>query len=540
MKRRAQRQLRLRALTGLLICAFVSGGPWSMAPLFGAPGPQTKAVISLSEAERVAEQCSFELRALRLEGAIGKETVRERFRAFFPAVSVTYRQNRTIAARDFDNGDYSVQLNVSQPIYDGGRTRLAYQTARIGAGLAGRRHSEAREALRLKVREAYLAVLQAEARISVARHSLGTAEHFFRMGRVEERQGSLTLLELRERASELEQRKLAYHRETDGLSDRLTDFAVLLQLPDGERLHPQPLDLFRLRLSSELPKPDALLGLAQNNHPKLRQFRMELAQKQKQFLITKYDYLPSVALTGRYGRTGETWPPRTSEWGVGVSVSFSLWGSTLSNDVVSNRTDGDVSRGVSAGGRLDIYDNPGFRRNRLSSAADLLRARRALVELQSTLRSDVRRVIRDIRRKREELRLADDALAVRELRHRIDVEKMRLGELRYRDFLEEEHRLIEARLTLAVQRTESVVSINRLEASLGLALDSLGIVNWAELRGPPPSGSDRIRRSWKPRTRIRLPVPERPGDKRPRRESEPGRGGAPNEQKQSPAAEGAT
>ncbi len=513
---------RLRRLACRILFAALAGADGSLAAAPTADPSAARSAtagISLEEAERLAEDGSFELRALRIESAIGRETIRERTRAFFPAVSVSYRQNRTIAQRDFDNGDYSVQLNVSQPVYDGGRSSLALEAARISAGLAGRRLAEGREALRLKVRETYFAVLQSRIRVSIAKYSLKTAEYFFRIGRVEERQGSLTHLELRERAGELEQRRLALRRESDALRDRLTDFAVILQLPPGEKVAPRELDLFRLRLSAELPPYDDLLRQAEQNHPKLRQFRMELAQKQRQYLIAKYDYLPSIAVTGRYGRTGDTWPPRTTEWGVGVSLTFRLWGSTLTNDAVSNRTEGDVSRGLSAGGRLDLYDNPGFRREQLTATADLLRARRALADLRRTLRHDVERVLRELRLKRDELRLADENLAVRELRHRIDLDRMRLGELRYRDFLEEEQRLIEARYQLAAARTEAVVTVNKLEASLGLPLDALRIVNWAEIR-QPKEGED-TRRNWQPRTEIRPPPKSEPPAPEPREPTRP-------------------
>lgn len=470
-------------------------------PIVAQPKPEG-ATITLAAAEKMAERGSFELRALRIEGAVAKETSHERLRAFFPDVSVAYRQNRTVAQREFDNGDYSVQLNVSQPVYDGGRTSLAYEASRIAQGLARQKLYDAREALRLKVRETYLAILQLQARASVAAQAVESARFLFRMGRLEHKQGTLTLLDLRERANEYEQRTLALRREEESVANKLTEFALLLQLPEEERLIPETLDLFKLRMADRLPATDVLLQLAQKNHPRLRQFRMDLAQKRKQHLITEYDYLPSVALTGRYGRTGDTWPPRTIEWGVGFSLSFNLWGSTLSNDAVSNRTEGDVSRGLSAGGRLNLYDNPGYRSAKLSAAADLLRARQALRDLQRSLQHEVGRALRELRLRSNELRLADEEVALRELRHKVDRHRFRLGEMPYRDFLEEERRLIESRNALAEKRTEMILSINRTEVSLGLALDQLGLINWADVRGGR-NAPDTIRRIWKPRTRLR-------------------------------------
>src|SRR5690606_22091643 len=145
---------------------------------------------------------------LRLESELTQINELSRFRDFFPTLSLSYRRNRTIAQRDFDTGSNSVQLSISQPIYDGGRSVLAHEIAQIDSVLHTEKMRETKEQLRLQVRQNYFEILQAEQNVSILNESLKQYERFREISEVEYRNGNIAMLEILEIRNQLHQRKM--------------------------------------------------------------------------------------------------------------------------------------------------------------------------------------------------------------------------------------------------------------------------------------------------------------------------------------------
>lgn len=464
--------------------------------------------IGLSTAEQIAIKNNYELRALRMEGRLKEITINERLREFFPSLSVSYRRNRTIARRDFDNGQHSLQLSLSQPIYDGGRTLLAHEIARIDRRLARLGYYTALDNLRFKVRQAYLELQQQRANISVALAGRLSTENLLRKAEVERRLGDITELDLREIKNELGQRQLTYKNANDNYQDSLREFGILLGVPETQSVTTVPLDLYRLKIRDLLLSESALFRQALKSHEKLRESKINLARNRREYLITKYDYLPSIALTGHYGKTGDEWPPANTEWGMGISFTFKFLGNTLSNDLTSNRTHNGSNRGYTAGGQLNIFNDAGWQKPHLTNTIALMRARYRRKELIRQVRLDVRKLRRNLLDKKKELQLADEELAIRERRFLIELFRYHNGDLSVNKLFEEELLLIQARLNLIRQRKESALAVSQLEIGLGLRLDSLGLLNLDRIEQIRPD-DDVYRRAWKPKTTIKAP-PENP------------------------------
>ncbi|MBI3396693.1 MAG: TolC family protein, partial [Spirochaetia bacterium] len=170
------------------------------------PSVVRAARMGLLEAERVALENSPDLRLLRLETAALSEAQSARIRDFFPQVSVSYRQNRVVALRDYDNGQYSTQIQISQPVYDGGRSSLAYELAGYDVRLARERARKLRGSLRLQVRKAFFKVQQTSVQVSVSEASLESASALLQKSRVERTRGLATELDLREIDNEQKRR----------------------------------------------------------------------------------------------------------------------------------------------------------------------------------------------------------------------------------------------------------------------------------------------------------------------------------------------
>ncbi|MCB1315376.1 MAG: TolC family protein, partial [Leptospiraceae bacterium] len=465
-------------------------------------GAQDAGRMGLAEAERIAESNSFDLRISRAELAATDEALDGRFREFFPSVNVSYRRNRAVARRNIDNGTHSVQVSVSQPVYDGGRTGLAYEIAQIDVALARERINEQRNQIRYQVREAYLGLLQQRENMGITRLSLQTARDVRDRAAVQLRQGAITPLDYAELENEFRRRELELQQQEDAYGDSVEDFARLLRLPDDEQVEPEPLNLHNFEIGTIQVSDDELYRLAINNRSDVRQARIDLMRSRREYLITKYDYLPTISLTGNYGKTGDDWPPRNTEWGVGINFTFRIFGNTLSNDAQYNRSDNETSTGYSTSGQLSIYDNAAWREPHLRNQIQLLQSIDSNEQLKKDILAEVRRLRREFIARTEQLKLTDRALAIQEQRFRINQLRFRRGELAVSEYLEEELQLIQGRLNYVQERISLVLAANQLELNMGLPLDSLSLVQIRELTTEEAAEQPPL---WQPHARIRVP-----------------------------------
>ena len=479
----------------------IKGAVITMAFLLSASSEAE--TLSLGDAEQMALRNNVELKVLRLERKISQESVRERIRAFFPSVSFSYRQNRTIAQREFDNGTYSVQMNVSQPIFDGGKSKLAYEMAKYDQKMLMQKYRQTINQTVFQVRQAFIKLQQSRANVTVARAGFESAWILKEKAELEGKQGVSSLLDLREVQNEFHGRELKLKRESQAYTDQLEDFAMLLNLPPNKIPKPAILDLYRLNIKDLHIGEAELYGLAIRNNQELKQARLQFLRSQKEYNMTRYGFLPKIALTGHYGKTGDEWPPKTTEWGVGFNISFNVFGSKLSNDGAVNRSKNETTKGASAGGQLEPLSSVSFRTPYYKSAGALMKTRKQYRDAKRKLSIQVRRLHNEIKHKKRELRIADEQLAIRELRFKTERLKYMNGDLPVHKLFEEETELIGARLNLIEQRVGYALSVNQLELSLGVDIDTLGIINFKDIT-VEEADEELIKKSWLPRTQINV------------------------------------
>ncbi len=445
--------------------------------LMGKPGShESQDLLDLPGVERLAAEHSLEMRNARIDRAIAKERAEARFREYFPSLSVSYRQNRTVAQRDFDNGLYSVQVSASQPIYDGGRSSLRYEMSKIDQKLARDRSELLRDQIRYKAREAYIGLQQAVASLSIAKASVTRSSRLLEKSSMEYERGMITELDYLEIQNQHDRNLL----EVDAQKRRLSVAAESLYLATG--LAPASfrgirlLDLEHTTFRQLEMTADELAALAIDNHPEVVKARLSLYRARKEYLITKQYYLPTVSLTARYGKTGETWPPTTSEWGFGINFTFRGFDSTLSNDVGINRSRGGTSEGITSGGQLDLLNDMERESSHLANTKALLQAQRTIEDLRKTLPLRARILKREYSEKLRGLELARRGAEISKKRFFIDLLRYERGEISLEEYNEEELRFKQSMQSLAEQQSGLVLFIANMELELGLNVDRLNLL----------------------------------------------------------------
>ena len=433
--------------------------------------------MDLSSAERIGLKNNFDLRVLRMEQRLIDESLKATRRDYFPSVALTYRHNNQVGVRDFDNGTDSMQISLVQPIFNGGRTKLSHDIAKINKRLSREDYRWAIQTMRFNIRKSYLDLQLTRAALLVSKRNLKNIRKIADRGERELRQGLISELDSREIRNELERRRLDHRKAIQNFEDKREDFAHLLRIAPEKLPELALLDLNKLQFRPLDTVSQKLEALSVRYSPELRKSRIGLAKSKKQYMITKYRYLPKVSIAGHYGKTGDEWPPRTTEWGFGLNFSFDFLSSSFSNITDSNYNSDQNERTVSNGGEFNLYDQPGWRKPHIRNSIELMKARRNFKDAIRNNKVHVRRSIREFRNREADLSRAEEALKIAILRLEIKAEKFQRKQITPDKFFEEELDLFNARLALLAQRTEFVLLANRLELRLGLALDSLGLVD---------------------------------------------------------------
>tara|TARA_Y100001937_G_scaffold11083_1_gene13478 strand:+ start:46140 stop:47564 length:1425 start_codon:yes stop_codon:yes gene_type:complete len=425
-----------------------------------------KKIPDIQAVERMALDHSLKLQNSRIQSAIAKNDESAAFREYFPALSVTYRQNRTVARRDFDNGRYSVQLNISQPIYDGGRTSLRNQIARVrSASLRDRRSLLERE-VRFRARELYLSIQKSVEEIQIQEAAVQRSQDLLQKSRQEFKHGQQTRLDFLEIRNQNQQTRLQLESSIRSLFQKIQELCLLT----GQRLSEfkgiRLLDLGRsVRASNDsIARKDLHARL--RNHPEVLRLRRKLYRARQNYLIARQYYLPRISLTARYGKTGENWPPERSEWGFGINITFRGLNSTLSNNLGMNRSMDGNSSGVSSGGKLRLLNDMDRSNSILRSKKELLNARRKLQDLRKRLPVRMRRLLQQLDHQKRQLELQENSQEIRKRRFQVDSIRYDTGEISLEEYQEEELRFRRAETKLKRQQADLLQIIARAEKEL--------------------------------------------------------------------------
>lgn len=429
---------------------------------------------SLEDIEALAEKNNIALRTLRFESELSEMNERNRLRDFFPTLSLSYRRNRTIAQRDFDTGSNSVQLSISQPIYDGGRSLLALEIAQIDSVINREKIQETKEQLRLQVRQSYFEILQAEQNVAILAESLKQYNRFREISETEYRNGNLALLEILEIRNQLHQRNVELLAEKATYQSKLASFKLMLRLPEDMQLKLKKLDMRAAGTEHLEIDSESIVARALERRPDIRKARLDLYRAQKEFKITEYHFMPTVSLTGNYGKSGNDWPPQSAEWGIGLNVTMNIFGNTVSTDYRYLNSAQETSKGYSTGANATIYDKPGYEEPHIRNQIELLRAKDKLHETEQSIRNQLVAIRREYDRRRVSLRLLDVSTAIKEKRFKVNERLYRNGEVSLDEFNKQELQLQQARFALVKERFAYTLFVYQMELSLGLKIGELG------------------------------------------------------------------
>ncbi|OPZ90005.1 MAG: Outer membrane protein TolC precursor [candidate division TA06 bacterium ADurb.Bin417] len=212
-----------------------------------------------------------------------------------------YWEGMSSTAGSSNGQDYaSISFSASQPIYNGGRLKAAYQSALLNVGLARHLYDQAGLDLALQVRNSYYAILRLKKTVSVAEELVSNRQRH--LAEVEKKVQIGVLPKVEKLKAEVE---LAHSRDSltsvrNNLALAYSSLNRLLERPLEGMLELAEVDT-TARPSWAGVAPDSLYEEALRQRPEIRYGELQLARSRQNEISARSGYHPELALTVSQG-----------------------------------------------------------------------------------------------------------------------------------------------------------------------------------------------------------------------------------------------
>ena len=298
--------------------------------------------LTLKQSIDMALERNLQVQVALEEVEAARQRQNETRTGFLPKFKAEYGYRRpsevptiTIGGSRITSGDqdqYRFTGTVEQPLFTGFATLSTYELSRLGLDVAKIQLARTRLDLIFQVKEAYFGILSAEKIREVAEQSvhqlqaqLEVAENFYRVGM----SPKIDVLEAEVRLAEAQQELI---RAANKLRLAKARFNTILR-----RSVDSPVEVEDILSSKAYERTyESSQGVALKRRPELFEAEKNVASAEKEIILVKSDYYPTVSVSANYNRAGDDATVDGSpfvdreNWDVVAEASMNLfeWGKT--------------------------------------------------------------------------------------------------------------------------------------------------------------------------------------------------------------------
>ena len=354
---------------------------------------------------------------LRLDDDPEMSTYKIKNISLSPTVSIpviTGTEDVQVGTRD----NWEAKLTLTQPIFTGFRLVTSHSLAEIGVDMAIIFKFQEKLDLVLKVKEAYYNILLTKRAAEVADQAISQMEAHLHAVREFFKAGMSTknhVLEAEVRLAETVQSSV---RAENLVQVAVAEFNILLCRPMGSPAQVEDIMAYKPFYMGF----DQCLESALEARPEILTVLQKVKETEKQVMLSRSDYYPSVGLRANHYWKGDTWEVNGSDymeddtsWDISVSLSWDFWTWGKSFDHVSK------------------------------NQSQLARVRNTLVQVEDGIRLEVNRSYLSMKEAEKNIPVACKAVEKAE-------ENYRMNEVRYLSQVGTSTNVIDASTLLASSR----------------------------------------------------------------------------------------
>jgi len=279
---------------------------------------------TLQDALALAYQSNPQLLGQRYQQQALDETYAQAKSGLAPTASLTAQgqfargPNSLAFNEGFANSNYGApSLNITQPLYTGGRTTWAMRAARdsIAAGREDLRSVESM--VLLSAIQGYVDVLRDQQILQIRQADMSTLEHQVAESSAKYALGQVTKTDVAQAQAQFESARASLAAAQAQLQISRAEYQAAIGQPPGQLVDPTDLP--------GMPKTvDEAFDLAEASNPLLLQSQLKEKASHDQIAAAKAAYKPTVAIQGSLGLIGPISPLDTRAYGPNESATLSV------------------------------------------------------------------------------------------------------------------------------------------------------------------------------------------------------------------------
>lgn len=439
--------------------------------------------LDMRSAIRVGAANYFALKALKNRQIALNEIITEKWRAYLPAVGLSYDRTRSINIAASDSINHDVRITIEQVLYDGGRRDLDLDIAKIDRLIAADDFRATYNRLRLDIQKAYLRVLAGRTKVVLNAKSLARSRIQLNDARREERLGFTTRVQVLTVASRLREIELAWQKALHEERQAMYDLKLLLNLDvaapvvlvgEIER------DFFLRPPSVELER---LISFAQANRPEIKKLSTNVHKLRKERELAEDAWIPRLSVNGYAGRSGPEFPVRQENWGVNLKLSFPIGSTTSSSSAGFSQSEGENRQSGNTSTQVAFFDDLGYDRRVLESKIALGEGLEEARQLPNRIAIEIQKGNDALREAWESIRIGNGRTYFQYESLRLTVTRYRVGDTKRSDILFQEIELVRAQSELIEAITGYMTTAYELEYSSGMEPGDLRLFEEARGKG---------------------------------------------------------
>jgi outer membrane protein len=291
-------------------------------------------MFTLKQTIESALKVNLGLKSSKEETAAAMAVKKARRTQFFPTFSTSYQYDRVDEGIEFGgqvfspDTEYNFVTSFSQPIFTGFSLLRQYDIAKLGLDKAEVNEQLTRQNIILDAKNAYFQLLQTQKLYDVAQKTVvqinaqkEVAENFYKVGMT-------PLNDLLQARVELANAKQELIVAKNNMNNAESNFNTLLRRPlDTPIVLKDVLDYTPFEKTFEY-----CLSQAEKNRWEIKIADLDIGISQKEYLLAKKDYFPTIDLEGNYFKRGTEWDVNggpgildPSGWTVTAVAKWNFW-----------------------------------------------------------------------------------------------------------------------------------------------------------------------------------------------------------------------
>lgn len=360
--------------------------------------------------------------------------LREQKRSFFPQVSIQFGDNDSVSLDNSDSRSKSLTVSLSQLLFDGGQLRQKLDDAQIQVLLARLENSRKRLDFIESIMNAYLSILQQEARYELRVELFQKQKEELTLTRRKFQLGEATVLdyyewEIQTRQSEMELMELSNSIRFEKIS-----YNRLIGIEIDRPIH------LTLRVNDEIggeaPQMQEKEVLKNTLLNSIDLKKIQLAMKQARITaVQKRQFVPSVSVNASYSTSLWRILRPEDQWNIGFQFSIPLFSDQVSLNTGLGGNFQGSQKSFNKGLSTTLYQDPSYTRQFLTENISLDKLKYEYNDLIRNTTVQVRKLLSDLEIQNRKIFILQQTIQLSEAKMILLRKQLDLGEIKTSDYI---------------------------------------------------------------------------------------------------------